>query len=53
MRSGWDDQSSIIISRVGPIRTIFTMIRGVSRSSLMGILLTDPGAGGSYYANLD
>jgi hypothetical protein len=54
MRSGWDDQSSIICIRVGPNSNHFHYDQGSFQIMTNGdVLLTDPGHGGSYYANLD
>ena len=54
MRSGWDNKSSIITIRVGPNSNHFHYDQGSFQIITNGdVLLTDPGHGGSYYANLD
>jgi hypothetical protein len=54
MRSGWDNQSCIIISRTGPNSNHFHYDQGSLQIMTNGdVLLTDPGHGGGYYANLD
>ena len=53
MRSGWDDQSSIISTRVGPNSNHYHYDQGSFQIMTNGeALLSDPGAGG-YYANLE
>jgi hypothetical protein len=54
MRSGWDNKSSIIISRIGPNSNHYHLDQGSLQIMTNGeVLLTDPGHGGGYYANLD
>lgn len=54
MRSGWDDKSSIISTRVGPNSNHYHYDQGSFQIMTNGeVLLTDPGHGGGYYANLD
>ncbi len=54
MRSGWDDKSSIISSRVGPNSNHYHYDQGSFQIMTNGeVLITDPGHGGGYYANLD
>ena len=54
MRSGWDNQSSIINIRIGPNSNHFHYDQGSFQIMTNGdVLLTDPGHGGGYYANLD
>jgi hypothetical protein len=54
MRSGWDDQSSIICTRIGPNSNHYHYDQGSFQIMTNGeVLLTDPGHGGGYYANLD
>lgn len=54
MRSGWDDPSTIISTRVGPNSNHYHYDQGSFQIMTNGeVLLTDPGHGGSYYANLD
>ncbi|MEJ7694792.1 DUF4962 domain-containing protein, partial [Daejeonella sp.] len=53
MRSGWDDESSIISTRVGPNSNHYHYDQGSFQIMTNGeALLSDPGAGG-YYANLE
>ncbi len=53
MRSGWEDQSSIISARVGPNSNHYHYDQGSFQIMTNGeALLSDPGAGG-YYANLE
>ncbi|MEP6596137.1 MAG: DUF4962 domain-containing protein, partial [Ginsengibacter sp.] len=55
MRSGWDDQSSIISVRTGPNSNHYHLDQGSFQIMTNGeTLLTDPGVGpGGYYTNLD
>jgi hypothetical protein len=55
MRSEWDDQSSIISTRIGPNSNHYHLDQGSFQIMTNGeTLLTDPGVGvGGYYANLD
>jgi len=55
MRSGWDDQSSIISTRIGPNSNHYHYDQGSFQIMTNGeTLLTDPGVGaGGYYTNLD
>jgi hypothetical protein len=54
MRSGWDDHSSIISTRIGPNSNHYHYDQGSVQIMTNGeVLLTDPGHGGGYYANLD
>jgi hypothetical protein len=54
IRSGWDNQSSIISSRIGPNSNHYHLDQGSFQIMTNGeVLLTDPGHGGGYYANLD
>lgn len=54
MRSGWDDKSSIISTRVGPNSNHYHYDQGSFQIMTNGeVLITDPGHGGGYYANLD
>lgn len=54
MRSGWDNQSSIISIRIGPNSNHYHLDQGSFQIMTNGdVLLSDPGHGGSYYANLD
>jgi hypothetical protein len=53
MRSGWDQKSSIISTRVGPNSNHYHYDQGSFQIMTNGeALLSDPGAGG-YYANLE
>jgi hypothetical protein len=54
MRSGWDDHSSIISTRIGPNSNHYHYDQGSFQIMTNGeVLLSDPGHGGGYYANLD
>ncbi|MEX2235290.1 MAG: DUF4962 domain-containing protein [Cyclobacteriaceae bacterium] len=55
MRSGWDDASTIISTRVGPNSNHYHYDQGSFQIMTNGdALLTDPGIGaGGYYANLE
>jgi hypothetical protein len=55
MRSGWDDPSTIISTRVGPNSNHYHYDQGSFQIMTNGeTLLTDPGVGsGGYYTNLD
>jgi len=55
MRSGWDDASTVITTRVGPNSNHYHLDQGSFQIMTNGdALLTDPGVGpGGYYANLD
>ena len=54
MRSGWDDASSIIITKLGPNANHAHYDQGSFQIMCNGeTLLTDPGAGGGHYYDFD